>query len=148
MTSAVQSGTFKLTTTVPAHGAFAVCIRRGTQQIGGTCIELACHDKRILLDLGLPLNAGALDPAPLLPPVPGLSAPDPNLLALVISHGHADHWGLGPHARSTLPIVTGAATRRVLSAAAAFVPGAIPLGGGDDAPDLADRKTIQIGPFA
>lgn len=68
---------------------------------------------------------------------------------LVLSHGHADHWGLAPHVTTDLPIVTGAATRRILSAAAPFVPGAVPLAiAGEGVPDLADRKTIRIGPFA
>jgi ribonuclease J len=66
-----------------------------------------------------------------------------------VSHGHADRWGLAPYVTTALPIVTGAATRRILAAAAAFVPGAIPLAlGGEGVPDLADRKTIRIGPFA
>ena len=55
-----------------APDAFSVCVHRGTQQIGGTCIELSCQRKRILLDLGLPLDAGETVPATLLPPVPGL----------------------------------------------------------------------------
>lgn len=135
------------------HGAerdaFSVCVHRGTQQIGGTCIELSCQGERILLDLGLPLDAGDTDPATLLPPIPGLSNRDPSLLALVLSHGHADHWGLVPHAGTALPIVAGAATRRILRAAEAFVPREIPLGTeSEGAPDLEDRKTIHLGPFA
>ncbi len=132
-----------------AHDGFGVCIHRGTQQIGGTCIELACQGARILLDLGLPLDAGDEDPAALLPPIMGLQTPDPNLLALVLSHGHADHWGLAPYAGAALPIVTGVATRRILRAAAAFVPRAIPFGVDSDSfSDLSDRRTLQIGPFA
>ena len=133
-----------------AHDAFSVCIHRGTQQIGGTCIELSCQGKRMLLDLGLPLDSGETDPVTLLPPIPGLHTPDPGLLGLVLSHGHADHWGLVPYIEAALPIVTGAATRRILRAAAAFVPRAVPLGTESDGgrPDLEDRKTIQLGPFA
>lgn len=131
-----------------AADGFQVCVHRGTQQIGGTCIELACDGKCILLDLGLPLDAGDTDPASLLPAVPGLQAPDAGLLALVLSHGHADHWGLAPYA-GTVPLVAGAATRRILTAAAAFVPSAIPPAmAGEGVPDLEDRKTIQVGPFS
>ena len=61
------------TEALAAEDAFRVCIHRGTQQIGGTCIELACEGGRILLDLGLPLDAGDTDPATLLPDVPGPS---------------------------------------------------------------------------
>ena len=62
-----------------AHDAFSVCIHRGTQQIGGTCIELSCQGKHMLLDLGLPLDFGETDPVTLLPPIPGLHTPDPRL---------------------------------------------------------------------
>jgi ribonuclease J len=34
-----------------------VRIYRGTREIGGTCIELESEGCRILLDLGLPLDA-------------------------------------------------------------------------------------------
>jgi ribonuclease J len=133
----------------PAHDAFSACVHRGTQQIGGTCIELSCRGERILLDLGMPLDAGDTDPATLLPLIPGLSSGDPSLLALVLSHGHADHWGLAPHAKTALPIVAGAATRRILRAAAAFVPRDIPPATESEGmPDLEDRKTIHLGPFA
>jgi ribonuclease J len=91
-----------------ACDAFSVCVHRGTQQIGGTCIELSCQGARILVGLGLPPDDGEADPAALLPPIPGLHAPDPVLLALVLSHGHSDHWGLVPHAETVL---TGGAGR-------------------------------------
>jgi len=144
-----SSGLNEPTSPPVSRDAFSVCIHRGTQQIGGTCIELSCQGKRILLDLGLPLDVGEVDPVTLLPPIPGLHAADPSLLALVLSHGHADHWGLAPHAGTALPIVTGAATRRILRAATAFVPRAVPLGTESEGlPDLEDRKTIYLGPFA
>lgn len=130
----------------PPQGLGA-CVHRGTRQIGGTCIELACEGQHILLDLGMPLDAGDDDPAALLPEVAGVRVVDPSLLALVLSHGHADHWGLAAYAPH-LPIIAGAATRRMLRAAAAFVPRPIPQGiDAMGVPDLADRKTIQVGPF-
>jgi ribonuclease J len=129
-------------------GGFSVCIHRGARQIGGTCIELACEDQRILLDLGLPLDAGDEDPTSLLPENDGLKVADPSLLALIVSHGHADHWGLASQV-SHLPIITGAATRRMLRAAAPFVPRPIPDGiDAPGVPDLVDHKTIQVGPFS
>jgi ribonuclease J len=129
--------------------AFRVCVHRGTQQIGGTCIELSCNGARILLDLGLPLDSGDADPRTLLPAISGLREEDPSLLALVISHGHTDHWGLAPYSGPKLRIVTGAATRSIMGAAAAFVPRFIELADDDDGRlDLVDRKTIEVGPFA
>ena len=67
-----------------------VCIHRGAHQIGGTCVELECQGKRLVLDVGVPLDAG--DPATVeMPDVKGLSSGDPALLGIVISHPHQDH---------------------------------------------------------
>ena len=34
-----------------------ICIHRGAHQIGGTCIELESQGKRLVLDIGVPLDA-------------------------------------------------------------------------------------------
>jgi ribonuclease J len=121
---------------------FSVRIHRGAQQIGGTCVELEAAGQRIVLDLGLPLDAEDATPE-LLPDVAGLLSPDPSLSAIVISHGHGDHWGLAPYV-SHVPLAMGAATQRILSAAAPFVPHPyVP----EITFELADSKAIQIGPF-
>jgi ribonuclease J len=99
-----------------------VCIHRGAEQIGGSCVEIEAKGSRIVIDLGLPLDAVDVDAA-LLPPVRGLLVADPSLLAVVLSHGHRDHWGLLPLIRADLPVILGEATHRILSAAAFFVPG-------------------------
>lgn len=121
---------------------FSARIHRGAQQIGGSCVELAADGQRIVLDVGLPLDADEAT-SELLPDVAGLRSPDPSLRAVVISHGHGDHWGLAPYV-SHVPLAMGAATQRILAAAAPFVPHPF-------VPkvtfELADRKAIQIGPF-
>ena len=126
------------------------CVHRGTQQIGGTCVEVACQGERILLDLGLPLDFDQdSDPSDLLPDVPGLREADASLRAIVLSHSHADHWGLVPHATASVSLIAGAATKRILRAAAPFVPRALPasLVHDDGSPTLADRLPITLGPF-
>jgi ribonuclease J len=121
-----------------------VCIHRGTKQIGGTCVEIEASGGRIIVDLGLPLDAVEVDPA-LVPQISGLREHDPSLLAIVLSHGHRDHWGLVPKVRLDIPIVMGGATERIMRAAADFVPDAF-------APKawkhLESGKRLQIGPFA
>ena len=97
-----------------------VCVHRGTQEIGGTCVELAAAGKRLLLDLGLPLDGDPADTS-VHPAVDDLAG-DGDLLALVLSHGHVDHWGLAHLAGPDLPVHLGAATLRILQAAAPFVP--------------------------
>lgn len=34
-----------------------VCIHRGSNQIGGNCVKVESHGQRLLIDLGLPLDA-------------------------------------------------------------------------------------------
>jgi ribonuclease J len=121
-----------------------VCIHRGTKQIGGTCVEIEASGSRIIVDLGLPLDAVEADIA-LVPQISGLREHDPSLLAIVLSHGHRDHWGLVPKVRPDIPIVIGHAAERIMRAAADFVPDAF-------APKawkhLESGKPLQIGPFA
>ena len=121
-----------------------LCIHRGTHEIGGTCVELESAGARILLDLGLPLNAVDLASTPL-PAIAGLADADPSLRAIILSHGHRDHWGLVPKAHTGIPIVMGKAAERIMRAAADFIPEPF-------APTasqyLESGKTIQIGPFA
>ncbi|MDF2372378.1 MAG: MBL fold metallo-hydrolase [Rhizobiaceae bacterium] len=130
-------------------GEFRFCIHRGTEEIGGSCVELAFAGKRLLVDLGMPLDADDTDGALLLPDVSGLRVNDPNLLALILSHSHADHWGLTSYAESLPAVFMGDATRRILHAASAFVPRALHpvLMQKSPAAVLRDREPIQIGPF-
>ena len=99
-----------------------VCIHRGSKQIGGSCVELKCDGQRLLLDLGLPLDSDG-DNAKYLPNVQGLDGSDPSLLGILISHPHLDHFGLLGHVASTIPVGLGPAARRILMAAAPFLPG-------------------------
>ena len=121
-----------------------VCIHRGTKQIGGTCVEIEASGSRIIVDLGLPLDAFKAD-APLVPQISGLRDHDPSLLAIVLSHGHRDHWGLVPKVRPDVPIVMGRSTEKIMCAAANFVPDAF-------APKawkhLESGKPLKVGPFA
>jgi ribonuclease J len=119
-----------------------VRIHRGTKQIGGTCIELQAAGARLLLDLGLPLD-GDVGDVMSHPSIEGLAG-DSNLLGLVLSHGHVDHWGLAPLAGPDLPVALGSATFRILQAAAPFVPQpyvpARPI-------EFTSGNSIHFGPF-
>ena len=46
-------------------------IHRGSNQIGGSCVEVESQGNRLLIDLGLPLDAEG-DPRQFLPAVSGL----------------------------------------------------------------------------
>jgi len=120
-----------------------VRIHRGTQEIGGTVVELEAEGQRLLLDCGLPLDAVPEAPV-LLPEVPGLAAPDASLLGVVLSHGHRDHWGLLGHAAGTPPVFMGAGTQRILAAASFFIRDVPALKVGAH---LRDGCPLPLGPF-
>lgn len=120
-----------------------ICIHRGAHQIGGSCVELESDGHRLLLDLGLPLDSEENSPE-LLPKVSGLLEPDPSLLGVLVSHPHMDHYGLLAHIRPELPIAMGAASRRILEAAAPWMRDAVVPAQG---PVAEDQKPFAWGPF-
>jgi ribonuclease J len=118
-------------------------IRRGSHQIGGTCIELEAQGKRLVLDIGMPLDAPDPDKVEM-PAVKGFDTADPTLLGVVLSHPHQDHYGLANRVPPTTPFLVGAAAQQILEAATVFTPS-----GGKFANviHLVDRKPIPLGPF-
>jgi ribonuclease J len=120
-----------------------VCIHRGTKQIGGTCIELEQDGARLILDLGLPLDAEEATPD-LLPPVDGVRSPDPSLLGVILSHPHQDHHGLMRLLPASTPLFMGAAAERIIAAAAMFIRGGSAL---QAAHHLEDGVPLDVGPF-
>ena len=119
-----------------------VRIHRGTKEIGGSCIELEADGERLLLDLGLPLDGDPEDIS-VYPAIDGLDG-QASLRALILSHGHLDHWGLAHLAGKELPIALGAATHRIFQAAAPFLPRSyVP----ENTLELRDRTPISFGPF-
>lgn len=124
------------------RGMMKVCIHRGTQEVGGTCIEIECNGKRIVLDVGLPLDVQ--DAIENMPSVRGFREEDPSLLAVVISHPHLDHYGLAHHLPPNTQMVMGAATERILKAAMLFTPVGVEF---KNVLHLETGKPLSIGPF-
>jgi ribonuclease J len=121
-----------------------LCVHRGTSEIGGNCIEVEAAGKSILLDLGMPLM-GDVSPADAMPPVPGLTdGTNPDLLAVVISHPHADHYGLASEAHPNIPVYIGAEAHKLLRAAVAFTPFGVEF---PNAVHYRHGQPLEIGPF-
>lgn len=117
---------------------FRARVVRGSSQIGGSCLELAYDGATILLDAGASLSGD--DPDIL--PVVGAGEPGPAPLAVVVSHGHQDHWGL-IHLLPDVPVWIGQHAADILRAACFW-------GSGADLREvghLRDRVPMQIGPF-
>lgn len=118
-------------------------IHRGAHEIGGSCVEVEARGQRIVLDLGRPLTAARDEDVPL-PDVAGLAdGSDPGLLGVLVSHSHADHWGLIGSLPASVPVYAGAASARIL-AEAAFWSSGIDL---QVAGNLAHRRPFELGPF-
>ena len=120
-----------------------VCIHRGTNEIGGTCVEIESQGARLVLDAGLPLDAANADEVPL-HPIPGFAAPDSSLLGVVISHPHQDHYGLAYRLPEQTLFFIGKAAQSILAAADLFSPAGATLG---NVVHLEDGRPTTLGPF-
>ncbi len=122
-----------------------VCIHRGSKEIGGSCVEVVSDcGKRIVLDLGLPLDAESNDKK-YLPNIPGLDGSDDSLLAVLISHPHLDHFGLLGHISGNIPVIMGKDARNILIKAAPFQRGdwSVPALG----LNFKSETPFELGPF-
>jgi ribonuclease J len=121
-----------------------IFIHRGAEEIGGNCIQLEAQGKSILLDLGAPLS-GDLEGIAALPNIDGLQdGSNPDLLGIVISHPHADHYGLTKFAHSSLPIFIGFEADKLLRAAMIFGPFGAEF---ETVHHYNNRIAFEIGPF-
>lgn len=78
-------------------------VHRGTQAIGGSCIEIAAlTGERLILDAGRPLDAPR-EATGLLLPTLDLSRP----ATVLLSQSHMDHWGLIDELLADWPIWAG-----------------------------------------
>jgi ribonuclease J len=120
-----------------------VCIHRGTKEIGGTCVEVESKNTRIVLDVGLPLDAVDPDEIPL-HPICGFETPDSSLLGVVISHPHEDHYGLAYRLPDQTLFLIGKAAKSILAVANLFTPSGNAF---QNVRYLEDRTPITLGPF-
>ena len=110
-------------------------IHRGTNEIGGTLIELNSGNSRILLDAGFPLflNGNPIDDKTaklphgellklgVLPSIKGLYAWDsPNFDGIIISHAHLDHYGLLKYVHPAIPVYMSLGTKTLIEISQTF----------------------------
>lgn len=88
-----------------------VFIHRGSNEIGGTCIQISTSRNSILLDLGMPINSSKINI--------DLDAVKPD--ALIISHPHQDHYGLIDFLPPDIPVYIGALGKNLIDAARIFI---------------------------
>lgn len=88
-------------------------IHRGKNQIGGNVIEIATETTKILLDVGLELNAESNQS---LPEIKGLFD-SAGYDAIFITHYHGDHIGLAYSTHKSIPLYMGEAGYNIIKAA-------------------------------
>lgn len=87
-----------------------ITIHRGTDEIGGSCVQISAGGRRIFIDAGLPLDCSAAH-------VPAsMNGAD----ALFISHCHPDHHGLLDQVPVSMPVYMSEIGRRFIEASAVF----------------------------
>lgn len=104
-------------------------IYRGATQIGGSCIELVSGQTRLILDVGLPLDADPevmrKTPNHYRPSVDGLYADDQSgarVDAVLLSHFHPDHSRFLSQVHPSIPVYMSEGSRRVMQALELFLP--------------------------
>jgi ribonuclease J len=84
-------------------------VHRSADQIGGNCIEICAGDHRLILDVGLPLDAPK-DAIGLLPKTLDRDLP----ASILISHPHQDHYGLLDETPEHWAVYSGEATEKLI----------------------------------
>jgi ribonuclease J len=118
-------------------------IHRGTNEIGGSCVELISGNHSLILDIGMPMvdqNRQELDQTIFikkpfadllkegwLPVVEGLYRDTGRIKGILISHPHADHFGLLKFVDPSIPVYLGEPTGKIIRLNNIFLPQSITI---------------------
>ncbi len=114
-------------------------IHRGTQEIGGSCVELRTATNRILIDFGIPLVSCDLQPFDvnmlkgktieelktqgILPDIKGLYKDEgKGIDGILISHSHFDHYGFLQYVNPEIPIYLSRGAGLLIEVSNIFIP--------------------------
>ncbi len=111
-----------------------IIIHRGTQEIGGSCIEISTDDSRIFLDGGFPLDNTKSQ----------LPENIKNSLGVFLSHGHLDHSGLLFDLPQNVPLYLGELTCEIMNASKLFNNKSLM---NSKTEFLVPEKPVETGPF-
>ena len=136
-----------------------IIIHRGTQEIGGSCVELATGKSRILVDFGMPLVNDKKEPfdskilvhksldelkkLKILPETKGLYKGEEKAFdAILISHSHMDHYGFLKYVHPDIPVYMSEGAKLLIEISDIFTPQKV---GSINAKVLDKRKPVTIG---
>jgi ribonuclease J len=124
-----------------------IIIHRGTQEVGGSCVEINCKGSCILVDFGLPLSFEFCDDIDSVLPEPlysNIVNGNKKIDALLISHAHLDHFGLIGKLPKDIPIYMGRAAVELIRFTDQFTPNTI---GQINAIPFQAYKPFMVGSF-
>jgi len=97
-------------------------IHRGTNEIGGSCIEIATESSRVLIDIGLPLDFDKKTEEQKQQIKEQVRYWCKGVDAIFISHYHQDHHGLLSEVSPTMPVYVTAGTEAMFRINEVFLP--------------------------
>ena len=123
-----------------------ICVYRGTNEIGGNCIEISTNKTRILLDIGTPLSSmNEKNPLETYKnSCCGVYKEDtPTIDAIFISHTHRDHYGLLPIINAKIPVYMSKITHDILTKIEPLLPDDFDVSN-LDIHEIDSKQTIKI----
>ena len=137
-------------------------IHRGANEIGGSCVEVAAGNTRILLDFGMPLSdslggdfaesaiegksINELIEKKILYPIKGLyKGVPPQIDAILISHSHKDHYGFLKYAHPDIPVYMSNGAQKLVKILNIFVRKEGRLQLPRAVKTVCDRKSFDVG---
>jgi ribonuclease J len=111
-----------------------VTIHRGSNEIGGNCVEIAKAKSRLILDVGMPLsemmdgsasrsrkpNRDDLILRGVIKHIPGLFSVGPKIHGILLSHAHGDHFGLIEYTSPEIPVYLSRGASKMLMSGSLF----------------------------
>lgn len=88
-------------------------IHRGTEQIGGSIVEIFTDSTRIFLDMGSPLPDGDGNSANDVLQIEGVTSGTPRCDAVLFSHYHGDHIGMMGVVLPEVPVYMGTVAKEI-----------------------------------
>jgi ribonuclease J len=117
-----------------ANSWITVTVHRGSNEIGGNCVELATATSRLILDVGMPLSEMMVEGASkrrkpdrddliqrgVIRSIPGLFTPGPKIDGILLSHAHGDHFGLIEYTLPEIPVYLSRGASKMLMSGGLF----------------------------